>query len=270
MKQLFLAVMLAFGGFQLLAGTSTSLDTLKDVGFDFNFALNSVKFMGTTDQFAPNYSKSIDKVIDMMIKKPNLKVKVAAHVDKSLIVTKKVTNDLTQKRANAVRKYMISKGIAAARILAVGVNGTQPLDTLKKNFEKNNRVEASFQKPAVDQGYSKPAVLENVKFISSSDTMFSSSNPAIDRVIKVLLANPTIEIKIYGHVFAPGAVDYNLKLSNNRAISVRNYMISKKVAAERITAVGYGDQFPITSDETDVGRDLNNRIEIAFKKQKGK
>jgi outer membrane protein OmpA-like peptidoglycan-associated protein len=262
----FLLVAMAFFACFSLKASEIQKDSLKDIGFDINFLLKSVKFVGNTDQFSPNYATSIDKVIDLMAKKKNLKVRISAHVDKSLIQTKKVAADLTKKRAEAIKKYMITKGIAADRILALGYNGTRPKDSLTKTIEINNRVEAAFKRQETESGFTKPFIFENVKFSSSSDTIFSSSYPAIDRFIKQLNINQQIHIKIYGHVISAASEDYNLKLSVNRANAVKNYMVSQKIAPERIEVEGFGDQFPIAIDETDEAKEYNNRVEISFRK----
>jgi outer membrane protein OmpA-like peptidoglycan-associated protein len=88
----------------------------------------------------------------------------------------------------------------------------------------------------------------------------------LDRVVTLLADNPAIEIELAAHTDSKGSDDYNYKLSDNRARSVRNYLISKGIAASRLRSQGYGETKPLASNETDDGRQLNRRVEFTILK----
>ena len=88
----------------------------------------------------------------------------------------------------------------------------------------------------------------------------------IDSVVKLLKENPAIEIEMSAHTDAYGSDEYNFKLSDNRAKSVREYILSKGIPAERITSQGYGETKPVATNETDEGRQLNRRVEFKILK----
>jgi outer membrane protein OmpA-like peptidoglycan-associated protein len=94
----------------------------------------------------------------------------------------------------------------------------------------------------------------------------SESFRELDRVVKLLKENATIEIEISAHTDNRGADDYNSKLSDNRAASVREYIVSKGIAPERITSKGYGETKPIVANDTDENRQLNRRVEFVIVK----
>ena len=68
------------------------------------------------------------------------------------------------------------------------------------------------------------------------------------------------------HIDSRGSDEYNIKLSENRAKSVMDYIISKGISPTRITSHGYGETRPVASNDTDEGRQLNRRVEFKITK----
>jgi outer membrane protein OmpA-like peptidoglycan-associated protein len=75
-------------------------------------------------------------------------------------------------------------------------------------------------------------------------------------------SNPTIKVTIEGHTDSVGPADYNLRLSDARANSVRDALIERDVAADRMEAIGYGESKPIASNRSRKGRAANRRVEF--------
>jgi OmpA-OmpF porin, OOP family len=88
----------------------------------------------------------------------------------------------------------------------------------------------------------------------------------LDRVVKLLTENPAIEIEMSAHTDSRGSDDYNYKLSDNRARSVMEYIISKGITVNRITSQGYGETKPVVANDTDENRQLNRRVEFKILK----
>ncbi len=88
----------------------------------------------------------------------------------------------------------------------------------------------------------------------------------LDGVITVLKQNPALEIEIRGHTDNAGPENYNQALSEKRARMAKQYMIDRGIAAQRITARGYGSARSIASNENASGRALNRRVEIIWTK----
>lgn len=104
--------------------------------------------------------------------------------------------------------------------------------------------------------------LNNVFFNSDKYELLPKSFPELNRVVKLLNDNPKIKIELAGHTDADGSDAYNLKLSQNRINSVRDYLVEQGVSDERLSAVGYGERQPIASNDTDEGKALNRRVEF--------
>jgi outer membrane protein OmpA-like peptidoglycan-associated protein len=84
----------------------------------------------------------------------------------------------------------------------------------------------------------------------------------LDKLVKLLNENPTLKIEISGHTDNVGKPADNLFLSNNRAKAVVSYLITKKIAGQRLTAKGYGETKPVADNKTEDGRAMNRRTEM--------
>jgi outer membrane protein OmpA-like peptidoglycan-associated protein len=111
---------------------------------------------------------------------------------------------------------------------------------------------------------SRVIVLENVLFDTGKATLKASSYPALNDIVEILTMKPKMIIEIGGHTDNVGTKESNQKLSQARAESVRNYLISKGIKANRITAVGYGQEKPVADNSTAEGRQKNRRTEVTI------
>ena len=85
---------------------------------------------------------------------------------------------------------------------------------------------------------------------------------ALDRVAETLRYYDRSRIEIQGHTDSTGSYDFNQRLSENRAFSVRSYLASRGVAPDRMYAVGFGPSRPIADNSSPYGRAKNRRVEI--------
>ncbi len=108
----------------------------------------------------------------------------------------------------------------------------------------------------------KAIVLEGLTFEFNKATIKAESEPVLNRAYEILRDNPSIEVEIHGHTDNVGKASYNLKLSQARANSVKQWLVKKGVDAGRIGTKGFGFVRPIASNDTDEGRQMNRRIEF--------
>ena len=87
----------------------------------------------------------------------------------------------------------------------------------------------------------------------------------LDQMADVMVRYPESDIIVAGHTDSTGTEKYNQDLSERRAKSVKNYLISKGVAVQRITAIGFGKNMPVATNDTPEGREQNRRVEIEIK-----
>ena len=93
---------------------------------------------------------------------------------------------------------------------------------------------------------SAPVLIDNIFYAFDKATLLPESKNALDSLILMLNENPNITIELSAHTDYRGAEAYNKKLSQKRAESVVNYLINHGIAADRLTAVGYGEEKPKT------------------------
>ena len=107
--------------------------------------------------------------------------------------------------------------------------------------------------------------LENIRFEFNSARLTPSAEVALDRVVQALRSQPNSQVEVAGHTDSRGNDSYNMRLSRQRAESVRGYLVRGGINANRISAQGYGETQPVASNDTDAGRAQNRRVEMRFR-----
>ncbi len=105
-------------------------------------------------------------------------------------------------------------------------------------------------------------ILTGINFAFDSAKLDKASETIIDRAVQNLKRNPQMSVLIEGHTDSIGDEDYNMGLSIRRAQAVKDYMISKGIAKERLTKKGFGESQPLESNDTKEGRAQNRRVEF--------
>jgi OOP family OmpA-OmpF porin len=104
--------------------------------------------------------------------------------------------------------------------------------------------------------------LSNLLFPSSSDRLTADIRTRLDEVVRFFANQPDVRMDIFGHTDASGPESLNLKLSKGRAAAVRDYLVKKGIAAQRLTSDGFGETRPIASNETVEGKSANRRVDL--------
>lgn len=109
------------------------------------------------------------------------------------------------------------------------------------------------------------AAAKNIFFATGSSKLLAKSFKSLNDVVAALNENPTYNVQIDGHTDNTGADTMNLRLSNDRAASVKNYLVSKGIADSRLNSTGYGETTPVADNKTAAGRAKNRRVEMTLK-----
>jgi outer membrane protein OmpA-like peptidoglycan-associated protein len=104
--------------------------------------------------------------------------------------------------------------------------------------------------------------LPDVTFPVDSSTISPQMREVLDDVAASMVQYPNSLIDVMGHTDSTGSAQYNLDLSQRRAESVANFLVSRGVARARIETIGYGEDYPIADNTTEAGRAQNRRVEI--------
>lgn len=104
----------------------------------------------------------------------------------------------------------------------------------------------------------------SVRFDTNKSTLTAAAKANLDKLVPVFNEYPDTNIVIYGYTDSTGAADYNLKLSGERAASVRSYLAGKGLSSSRFSVSGLGIADPMATNDTAEGRSQNRRVEFAI------
>jgi outer membrane protein OmpA-like peptidoglycan-associated protein/tetratricopeptide (TPR) repeat protein len=161
------------------------------------------------------------------------------------IVTDKTGNYKTSLEAGNEYKVIVRKPgyLNTSQSTAIDTR-TESLD---KTFENNF---------ALSKSSNKAITLENINYEFDRSDIMNNSMLALDTtLLKIMTLNPDIIVEISSHTDDKGSEEYNQKLSQKRAESVVNYLISKGIDKERLKAKGYGESVPIAANKNKNGTD---------------
>lgn len=102
----------------------------------------------------------------------------------------------------------------------------------------------------------------NITFATDSSTITTGFHSTLNSVALVLQRYNRTLVDVYGHTDSTGDDNYNLRLSENRALAVANYLNGQGVDPRRFSIIGYGERQPVASNATPDGRAANRRVEI--------
>ncbi len=105
-------------------------------------------------------------------------------------------------------------------------------------------------------------VLNKIYFETGKSVVNASSSSDLNKLIHFLKDNPTVKLEIQGHTDNVGTLANNTKLSQLRANSIVNYLVSNGIAKERLFSKGYGPSLPIADNNTKEGKAQNRRVEM--------
>ncbi len=144
-----------------------------------------------------------------------------------------------------IDKLGVEEEYNSIAIPALGPGEFFPFNVLTIHFEQSKSVE-----------------LKNLEFKTGSSTILPNSFKGLDDLAVYLLRKADVSVEIGGHTDNVGAEIANQKLSEERAQSVRRYLIAKGVNAARLKAKGYGESTPTASNSIELGRQRNRRTEL--------
>ena len=158
-------------------------------------------------------------------------------------------------------------GTAGGALIGAAIGGgTGAL--IGKNMDKQAReIETALPGAQVERvGEGIRLVLgENaVRFDTSKSTLTPAAKANLDKLVPVFNQYPDTNIQIFGYTDSTGSAEFNLRLSDQRAISVEKYLESKGLNMSRFKMVGMGIADPIATNETPEGRSQNRRVEFAI------
>jgi outer membrane protein OmpA-like peptidoglycan-associated protein len=104
--------------------------------------------------------------------------------------------------------------------------------------------------------------MSDVLFDFNKYTLKEAAREKLARLAGIIISHPGLNLRVEGYTDSIGTEEYNQKLSEQRAETTRDYLISNGITIDTITAVGYGKQYPVASNDTSSGRAMNRRVQM--------
>jgi OOP family OmpA-OmpF porin len=161
--------------------------------------------------------------------------------------------------------YYFGKNIIEKKAIPSGITKTEAIDydrienIVKKYIPSEIIREVIVEKPVPQESN---WVLVGVNFNFNKSELRPESYPILLHAVKVLNSNPNLKVEIIGHSDNLGEEKFNLKISLERAQTVKSYLIGKGIDSNRLSVSGKGSAEPISDNNTANGRAMNRRIEF--------
>jgi outer membrane protein OmpA-like peptidoglycan-associated protein len=227
-------------------------------------------------------------------------IELRGHTD--FIGTDTYNQLLSEKRVSSVMNYLLNNGISSSHFkMSKGFGENEPLNDNSNDIarQQNRRVEIiwqqiekvveqqddpspmdtvrEFTREAIDTAREGQTLrLRNINFYGGRHTFLPQAMPALNQLLDVMKANPSLEIEIQGHICCrygsrEDGMDYDAgdnRLSHNRARAVYYYLAENGIDKRRMTYKGFAGEFPLVFPEyTEADRTLNRRVEIKIVKK---
>lgn len=234
------------------------------LGADYEIIISSPMFKGAIVDF--NVSgliiyREFEKFIELVPEKKDVMVNVADLQNNSKVKAKVVLKNKNRDETIEVTGNQIVSLRAGDRYeIEVSSDQGYAFDsrTLDMAAGAQNAVEFKLQKLEMDA----KLTLKDINFESNSDKLSDVSYTELDRVIKLLNENPTLRVEIAAHTDDVGSDAYNQILSQKRAQSVVDFLITNNVIAQRFVAKGYGEKVSKVPNSSEENRLVNRRVEL--------
>ncbi len=233
---------------------------------DYAYLVSSENSIGGADIFRINVAESAKpepvviihgKVLDKITKQP-----LAATIDYHALsdgqeagIARSNPSDGSYK---IVLPYGKAYGFLAEKKDYLSESDNIDLSTVKGYVE----IERDLYLAPIEIG--KSITLNNVFFVRSKSELMPDSFSELDRLVKVLSDNPQLKIEISGHTDNVGDPALNIKLSEDRVLAIKHYLITKSISSNRLSGKGYGGAKPVASNDKEETRKLNRRVEFVI------
>ena len=170
--------------------------------------------------------------------------------------------DLGKSFANSVED--LAKNVTSLYSLKYLSQSTLAPDSVRFDLlrAEDRSVLASRKLLAMEPG--RRFVFEDLQFAPNQTQLLNDFIPELERVVRLMHVRPSLKIRIEGHADSTGLPEVNMKLSEERAVAVKRYLMQEGIAPDRLESKGYGALRPVATNTTEAGRRLNRRIEFVI------
>lgn len=241
------------GGYAMSTGSSDALTAT--IGLRFKLGANGNKQHARNISMCEYYPKPAPVIIEKIVKDNTIETLNRLN---ALEVANDSLNQRNQKLADDIKTLSLRDNKVVTTVV---VKDNDVVNDKIRKLEEDLKALSAKNKGIVNASF------DNIEFELGSDKLTHNSYSTLDRIADVLVRNPSwARLNVAGHTDSSGSAKFNLRLSRNRANSVKNYLLDKNVPAASISVSGYGEDRPIASNKTNEGRQRNRRVEFQISK----
>ena len=165
-------------------------------------------------------------------------------------------------------KIKLKTDVIVPEVLPLDISKNSIDETLKilnnEQITNNNNIDTNQSSKLNEIQLSINSILstKKINFERRSTAITADSQIIVEDIAKILSDNPTFKVEVAGHTDSRGSDSLNKRISQDRASSVRDILVSLGINKDRITAVGYGEEFPIAKDDENGLSEINRRVEF--------
>jgi outer membrane protein OmpA-like peptidoglycan-associated protein len=180
--------------------------------------------------------------------------------------------ELTSNASGEFTANNVPAGIASITVSKSGYYTTTQNDNLVTGAEiemtiKMKKLDESVAKMTEEIDKKGQLVLYGINFETGTSNLTQKSIAVLEQIVEVMKQRPNLKIEVGGHTDADGDAQANIKLSQDRAQHVVDWLVAKGVASKKLIAKGYGSSSPIASNKTEEGKAANRRVELKVIKE---
>ncbi len=183
---------------------------------NFILIVDPKHFNADNTEILPGSKKELDQVITLMRTHSNINVEIIAYLNKE----KNDGLSSAKNRAKLIMQYFVDNGVLQSR--------------MKYEAVHHNVVQ-------IEEAFRLMMKVPPVQFHTNSGQIRPDANPGLARVLEIMEMYPNIKVEVQGHADSRGGKQINIKVSNKRAQSITNYLISQGISKDRLVAKGYGE-----------------------------
>lgn len=254
------------------------------------FRSETIRFAFRSDEVVTESASFLDSLAALTHGCEGYALTIDGHADRT--GTAAFNQAVSQSRAGAVKDALVARGIAPERLLTQGFGSERLLAPEKSRAANrlNRRIDFGYKAatparapaatseisrvpfPADQCGseFSRLFLSDAVRFDGSSAELTDDHATFIDRIAVLAVACPAFKLSLDGHTDRRGRARYNQRLSEDRAAAVRDALIDRDIAADRLVARGFGGERPYDPGNTPQAYALNRRVDFGYAETRSK
>lgn len=193
--------------------------------------------------FDEKNSPGLKEILDVLVEQPYITIEIGAHTDSN--GEDAYNRDLSQKRADAVRNYLIKKGVPANRLTAKGYGESKLVNNCKDGVKCSDEEHAKNRRTEFvvtgQKGFKVGDIIQVAPInYSKSSTALEKDSEGLKEIL-ALLKDTNISVEIRSHTDSNGSASHNTEVSTKRAKAVYDHLVKNGIPASRLKYKGYGE-----------------------------